>query len=145
MPFLSKQPVAPRTRTKANRYVGMAWLVVLFIFLLAVNLANSAIEPMLGTLAPLFRAALIISTIWNGVLLASIGCGHGWARYVLSGFLFSFVVGQILFLINIIVEHPSLKGDPVHLLAIIFAADIFASIYLLVSADIRQIAHHVID
>ena len=145
MPILSKQPVAPRSRTKANRFVGMAWLAVLFLFLLAINLANSTIEPMLGTLAPLFRAALIISTIWNGVLLAAIGWGHGWARFVLALFLFSFVVGQNLFIINIMVEHPSIKGDPIHLLTIIFAADIFAGSYLLVSADIRQIAHHGID
>lgn len=145
MPLLSKKPVETRPRTRANRLVGQIWLIVLFFFLLAINLANSTIEPMLGTLAPLFRAALIVSTVWNGVLLASIGWGQGWARYILAGFLFSFGIGEILFVINIIVQHPSLNGEPIRLLAIVFASNIFAGIYLLFSADIRQIGHHVID
>lgn len=137
--------ISAETRTRANRFVGRFWLVVFFFFLLAINIANSTIVPMLGTLAPIFEGALIVSTIWIGVLLATIGCGHAWARFVLVGFLFAFVIGQALFIIHIIVEHPSLKDEPLRLIAIVGASYIFAAIYLLVSADIRQIGHHVID
>jgi len=144
MPLLQKKPVETRPRTRANRFAGKIWLGILFVFLLAINIANSAIGPMLGTLAPVFKAALIVSTIWNGVLLATIGFGHAWARFLLASFLFSFVIGQALFIINILVEHPSLKGEPIHLLAIVFASNLFAAIYLLISADIRQLGHHVI-
>ena len=143
--FLPKQPVETRPRTRANRLVGRIWLCVLFIFLTANNLANSSITPMLGTMAPLFKAALIVSTLWNGVLLASIGCGHGWARYILAGFLFSFVIGQTLFIVNLISEHPALHGDPINLMAIISASYILAGAWVLVSKDIRQISHHVIN
>lgn len=145
MPPPLQKPVVARPRTRANRLVGQIWLVVLFFFLLVINLASVTIEPMLGTLAPLFKAALIVATVWNGVLLTSIGWGHGWARYVLAGFLFSFGIGEILFVINIIVQHPSLNGEPIRLLAIVVGGNIFAGIYLLFSADIRQIGHHVID
>ena len=145
MPLLPKTPVETRPRARANRLAGRIWLGVFFIILTAMNVANSTIEPMLGSLASLFRAALIVSTIWNAVLLISIGYQHGWARYLLSSLLFSFVSGQILFVINIIDKHPALKGEPIHLLAIIFAVNIFVSGCLLTSADIRQLSHHVID
>jgi hypothetical protein len=145
MPPLPKKTVDTRPRTRANRTVGKIWLGVLFVFLGFMNVANSTIEPMLGSQAQLLQAALVVSSVWNGILLASIGFGHGWARYTLVGFLFSFVIGQILFVVNTSAQNPNLNGEPIRLLAILFAANIFAGIFLLYSADIRQLAHHVID
>lgn len=145
MPFTSKKSLETRSRNRANRSAGRVWLVIFFFFLAVMNLANSTIQPMLGTMAPFFRAGLIVATVWYGILLAAIGCGHGWARYLLIGFLFAVVVAEILFLVHIFDQHPSLRGQPVQLVAIVLAAHVVAAAYLIFSADIRQIAHHVID
>lgn len=124
-------------RRPGNRLAGKIWLLVIFFTLTALNYAASLVAPFLGSFSGIYGGALFISTFWTGVLLTAIWFRHGWARFALAVFLFSFVSGQLLFFPDAMVRYPAIQEDGIRVIVVLSAAYLFAAVFLLSSIDIR--------
>ena len=127
-------------RARGNRIAGKILLVVMFLLLTGMNFAATFVLPYIGKFAPYYQGALFISTIWNTVLLAAIWNQQGWARFVLAGFLMSFVAVQSVFVPDILLHYPYLKGEGLNLIMLLSATDILAAIFLVLSLDIQWLS-----
>ena len=104
------------------------------------NLAASLAASFFGSYAPLYRGALFIAIFWEGVLLCAIWLRHSWARFALVVVLFGFDAAGLIFIPEILVRHPALKGEGIQVLSLLAATNALAATFIISSIDIRWIA-----
>ena len=103
------------------------------------NGAASLISAFFGSYAPLCRGALFIAFFWDSLLLCAIWMRHSWARFALAIFLFSFDAALLVYIPELLVRHPSLKGEGLQVIGLLAASNGLVAAFLLSSIDIRWI------
>jgi len=145
MPTSSPIPTRLKRHNRGNRFVGKMWLVLIFFLLVIMNYAASMVVPFIGSIGPIYLSALVISTFWNAILLASIWWGHGWARFVLSAFLMCFILAQASCLPDALVYYPALNGISTKIILLLSCTNFFVAVFLLISKDIYCLSRHLPD
>jgi len=140
MPLSLFKTADRKHRLRGNRVAGKIWLIVIFLALTAMNYAATYTVPYIGVFAPFYQCALFIATIWNAVLLTAIWNKQGWARFFLAAFLLSFVAAQLVFVPDILLHYPSLKGEGLRIILLLSATNILVSIFLILSLDIQWLS-----
>jgi len=127
-------------RQRGNRLAGRVWIILIFLALALMNGAASLIAPFFGSYAPLCRGALFIAFFWDTLLVCAIWMRHSWARFTLAIFLFSFDAALLVFIPELLVRHPALKGEGLQVIGLLAATNVLAATFLLSSIDIRWIS-----
>jgi len=126
-------------RQRGNRLAGKVWLIVIFFVLATMNGAASLISSFFGSHAPLCRGVLFIAFFWDTMLICSIWMRHSWARFALAIFLFGFDAALLVFVPELLVRHPALKGEGLAVIGLLAATNGLVAAFLLSSIDIRWI------
>lgn len=107
--------------------------------------AAGQLLPLVGSLSSRCLAVLVISVIWNAILLMAIAFKQSWARYTLAVCLVCFVVVQLLFIADVSGKRKLMQEEAIEVVVLLSISNLFAAIFLLTSADIRQISRSTVD
>jgi len=143
----SSKPTKPKHRKRGSRRMGRILLFLLFIALLAAAAAGTLFLPHLGLQeASILKGILVISALWNTVLLIAVAYRQEWARIILIGFLLFCAVALVAVYPELVGQNTILRTPKmIGILFFMGITQVISAVVLIFSTNVRWLMRNSID